>query len=339
VASPIDSTRYLEFEIMADDPNVPEAGNIETVSPVTTLQILPTATCRLQAKALDGENISLLQVDGSQLKLSERLRSQLVARHLAQAWTGGDVAADTMGSRIALEWDICSAPAGLGSAPVVPTGRALGVYRGVTLATTDSLGGRLPYDGDVPGTLELSLHYPQAWLPAGADEQLVAMYQYNEVAGRWILVGGNVTSTGNNVTATISRAGTYGLFLTEAVAAGSDEVLSGLTVSPNPFSPNGDGLYDETNISFYLSREATVTVEIYDITGVRRNLMTENFPFAGADLNDPTPRRVAGLIWDGRTANGDYVPYGIYILRVIATYNQAGGTRTIRSNHSVAVIR
>jgi len=33
------------------------------------------------------------------------------------------------------------------------------------------------------------------------------------------------------------------------------------------------------------------------------------------------------------------VPYGIYILRVVATYNQAGGTRSIRSNHSLAVIR
>ncbi len=61
--------------------------------------------------------------------------------------------------------------------------------------------------------------------------------------------------------------------------------------------------------------------------------------YAGADENDPTPRRVPGLVWDGRDTGGRLVPYGIYILRVIATYNQAGGTRTIRSNHSVAVIR
>ena len=101
--------------------------------------------------------------------------------------------------------------------------------------------------------------------------------------------------------------------------------------------PEGEGL--PAFELLYLDREATVTVEIYDITGVRRALLTETFPYAGADLNDPTPRRVAGLIWDGRDAKGEFVPYGIYILRVIATYNQAGGTRTLRSNHSVAVIR
>ena len=51
------------------------------------------------------------------------------------------------------------------------------------------------------------------------------------------------------------------------------------------------------------------------------------------------PRRVEGLVWDGMDENGHKVPYGIYILRLIVTYNQAGGERTIRSNHPVAVIR
>jgi hypothetical protein len=335
IASPIDTTRYIEFEIEADDP---DTENEPTVSPVTTLQIVPTSSCRAQQKALTGDNIQLLQVDGSQLKLSERLRAGLVARHLEQVWSGDSASADTMGSRIGLTWDICTAPAGVAAVPTVPTGRPLGIFRTVVLATTDTLGGRLAYEDELPGTMELSLHYPQAWLPEGADEQLIALYNYNQTTGRWVLVGGNVNATGNNVTAVIMRAGTYGLFLTNAVAAGGD-VLSGITISPNPFSPNGDGLYDETNISFYLSGEATVTVEIYDITGVRRALLTETFPYAGNDLNDPTPRRVPGLIWDGRSSSGGFVPYGVYILRVIATYSQAGNTRTIRSNHSVAVIR
>lgn len=334
--SPIQGTRYLEFEIEADDPY---ALNEPTVSPVTTLEITPTAGCREVANTLAGPNVNLLQVDGSQVTLSEPLRAQLVARHVAQAWAGGEVAADTMGAHVAIDWEICTTPAGITSDPTVPEGVPLGVFRDIGLFTSDALGGDLAYDGDLPGTMELSLHYPQAWLPTGADEQRIALYQYNAAARRWLLVGGNVTSTGNNVKATVKRAGSYGLFLTDAVAADGGEVLSGITVSPNPFSPNGDGLYDETNISFYLSGEATVTVEIYNISGVRQAILTETFPYSGADLNDPTPRRVPGLIWDGRNGRGDYVPYGIYILRVIATHNQAGGTRTIRSNHSVAVIR
>ena len=336
VASPVDTTRYLEFEIEADDP---APDNAPTVTPVTTLQVLPTASSRDVAATLAGESVSLLQVDGSHLVLAGRLRDQLVARHVARVWTGGAVAADTMGSRVSLRWTLSQAPAAARGAPTEPAGQPVGVFRTVSLATTDTLGGSLRYDVEWPGTAELSLHYPQAWLPAGADEQRLAIYGYNAATDRWVLVGGNVTATGNNVRATVTGGGTYGLFLTDAVAADAGEVLSGITISPNPFSPNGDGLYDTTNISFYLSREATVTVEIYDISGTRRALLTETFPYAGTDLNDTTPHRVPGLVWDGRMGNGDYVPYGVYVLRVIATYNQAGGTRTIRSNHSLAVIR
>ncbi len=244
-----------------------------------------------------------------------------------------------MGAHVALRWTLSQAPVAARSAPTVPEGRPLGIFRTVALATTDTLGGLLPYGAEWPGTAELSLHYPQTWLPAGASEQRLAIYSYNPATDRWVLVGGNVTATGNNVKATVAAGGVYGLFLTDAVAAAGGEVLSGITISPNPFSPNGDGLYDTTNISFYLSREATVTVEIYDISGTRRALLTETFPFAGTDLDDTTPHRVPGLIWDGRMGNGEYAPYGVYILRVIATYNQAGGTRTVRSNHSLAVIR
>ena len=98
-------------------------------------------------------------------------------------------------------------------------------------------------------------------------------------------------------------------------------------------------LYDETAISFYLSQEATITVEVYNIYGDRKNVLVQTFPFSGSSLTDPVPRRVPGLIWDGSDFSGNTVPYGIYILRILATYNFGGGTRTIRSNHPVAVIK
>ncbi len=116
-------------------------------------------------------------------------------------------------------------------------------------------------------------------------------------------------------------------------------MLSGLQISPNPFSPNGDGLYDETTLSFYLSQEATVTAEIYNIDGRRKKTVTQIYPFAGDDNEARVPRRVPGLVWDGRDNTGEFVPYGVYILRLIVTYNVPGGTRTIRSNHSLVVIR
>lgn len=334
VYSPVDSNRYLEFEIQAYD-----ALEKTAVSPVTTLQILPSRACRPSDGDLAGGDLKLLQVDGSQLLVADRLRRNLLDAHLAQAWSGGEVGADTMGDRIQLQWDICNVPDVLKSAPQVPPGVKLDVFRNVYLATADSLGGLLDYPGQLPGTAQLSLHYPQAWVPAGGDEMKIGLYEYSAASNRWVLVGGNVTATGNNVTATIGRTGFYGLFLTDGLDYTRGEVISGISVSPNPFSPNGDGLYDDTSISFYLDREATVTVEIFNIQGDRKRVLTQTFAYAGDDQEGRVPHRVPGLIWDGRDFGGNVVPYGIYVLRIQTTFNQAGGTRTIRSNHSLAVIK
>ncbi len=331
--SPIDGTRYLEFEVQAWD-----ALDKEATSPVTTLQINPTAECRPADAPLATADLGLLQVDGSALLVDDDLRLALAREHMAETWTGGAVAPDSAVHHVELQWDICTVPDAVTAAPSVPPGRALGVFREIFLATADTLGGRLDRDGELPGAMELSLHFPEAWF-RGGDKDGVALYEYTDASGRWVLVGGKVNATGNNVTATVNRTGRYGLFTTAAVTPDPGEVLSGIVVSPNPFSPNGDGVYDQTNISFYLTQEATVTVEIYNIEGSRKRILAETFSFAGDDLGDPRPRRVPGLIWDGRDTQGNLVPYGIYIMRVIATYNQAGGTRTIRSNHSVAVIR
>lgn len=334
VYSPVDSTRYLEFEVEAVDPL-----DKVSVSPVTTLQIWPDSRCRPREETLAAESLSLLQVDGSQLDMGQGMRDAFIARHLAEAWNGPEAAADTMGRAVTLEWSICDVPEAIKTAQAIPQGQPLGIFRDIYVATGDSLGGRLEYPGDLPGDVQLSLHYPQDWLPEDADENKVALYEYNLTSNRWVLVGGNVTPTGNNVKATVNHTGTFGLFLSKGLDYDAGEVISGISISPNPFSPNGDDLYDECNISFFLSREATVTVEIFNIQGDRKRVLAETFPFSGTDLDDTAPRRVPGLIWDGRDHIGELVPYGVYVLRITATYNQAGGTRSIRSNHSLAVIR
>ena len=334
VYSPVDSNRYLEFEITATD----HLGK-ESTCPVTTLQISPNARCRLRSSTLEAEDVSLLQTDGSVLTVPENLRPLLVETHLAEAWQGAAVAADTMGAAVELQWDICAADEAIWTAQTVPPARPLGVFRDVYLATVDTLGGVLDYTDRLPNVVELALHYPQAWVPTGADENKIAVYEYKDASDRWVLLGGNVSPTGNNVTVSLNRTGTFGLFHAESLEYDSSEVISGILISPNPFSPNGDGLYDETTISFYLNQEATVTVEIYNIDGERQRVLTQTYPYSGSELDNRTPRRVAGLVWDGLDFNRDPVPYGIYIVRVITTYNQSGGTRSIRSNHSLAVIR
>jgi hypothetical protein len=71
---------------------------------------------------------------------------------------------------------------------------------------------------------------------------------------------------------------------------------------PNPFNPS-------TVIRFDLPKEAPVTLEIYNILGVKvRTLMSGEAASAG--------RYTA--VWDGRDESGATVTTGVYLYRIIA---------------------
>ncbi|MFH1844038.1 MAG: glucodextranase DOMON-like domain-containing protein, partial [bacterium] len=334
VYSPVDSSRFLEFQVFASDPL-----EKTTISPITTVQINPYAACRDTAISLASGDLLLRQVDGSQVVIGDILRQDLVTLYKEEAWTGDELAADSLGNFIDLGLDVCIVPADIMAAPTVPAGEPLGVFRDVFLDAYGTDGSSFAFDSKLPRKYDLTLHYPQAWLKPGFDENKIALYEYHPRSDRWVMMGGHVNPAGNNVTISLNHTGTFGLFQTQELTYNADEVVSGVLITPNPFSPNGDDLYDETTISFFLNQEATVTVEIYNIEGKRQRRITETFPFSGEDNEARIPRRISGLVWDGRDQAGDQLPYGIYILRLIVTYNQAGGQRSIRSNHSVAVIR
>ncbi len=333
VYSPLDSTRYLEFEVTARDPL-----NKETTTPVTTMQIDPATTCSDTTSSMAAGELSLRQVEGSALLLDDALRRALVAGY--QKETGSADPVDSLAAHLDLLWDLCVPPVEVRDAPAVPAGQPLGVFREFYLdGVPAEAGPTLNFEGMLPGQLDLTLHYPQAWIPSGQDENKIGLYEYQERSHRWVLVGGHVNPVGNSVTARVNHMGAYGLFLSQDVDYDPNQVISGILISPNPFSPNGDGLYDECTISFYLNQEATVTAEIYNIEGRPRRTLTDTFPFSGEDNAGRVPRRVPGLIWDGRDHSGKLLPYGIYVVRLVVTYNQAGGTRSVRSNHAVVLIR
>jgi flagellar hook assembly protein FlgD len=111
------------------------------------------------------------------------------------------------------------------------------------------------------------------------------------------------------------REGAYAIFSWEALDLGGSRGLAGVLVEPNPFSPNGDGLYDETLISFHLGRDADhVNIEFYDLEGrlVRRIVFKEPTDYTG--------RPQLSRVWDGADDHGNVVPYGIYIMRVEAKF-------------------
>ncbi|MEW6685284.1 MAG: lamin tail domain-containing protein [Candidatus Edwardsbacteria bacterium] len=88
-----------------------------------------------------------------------------------------------------------------------------------------------------------------------------------------------------------------------------------LSVSPNPFSPDGDGYDDHTIISYHLPlTKALVVLSIYDIKGrlVRHLLDREE---SGTERS---------LIWDGKDNEGNILPIGIYLVYLEAGSDERG---------------
>lgn len=81
-----------------------------------------------------------------------------------------------------------------------------------------------------------------------------------------------------------------------------------LKLSPNPFSPDGDGFDDELNIEYQIPLGSNLTLKIYDVKGrLVRTL-----------LNDQ-PAVSGNTVWDGKNDDGKIVRTGIYILFVQIT--------------------
>ena len=88
-----------------------------------------------------------------------------------------------------------------------------------------------------------------------------------------------------------------------------------ISVSPNPFSPDGDGVEDAATISYVLpTKTSAVNLRIYDIHG--RCIRT----LLGATLSGSQ----GSVIWDGRNAAGRVCPMGIYILCIESLSSTAG---------------
>lgn len=88
-----------------------------------------------------------------------------------------------------------------------------------------------------------------------------------------------------------------------------------LDASPNPFTPNGDGIHDVLNISYNLLRltgSAPVLLGIYDRSG---ELVKE--VYRGKDENDRYVKT-----WDGRDQGGEVVSPGTYIVRLSVEADQ-----------------
>lgn len=101
------------------------------------------------------------------------------------------------------------------------------------------------------------------------------------------------------------------------VPSGGDTDQAETYAFPTPFSPARDGL---VRVRYSLSRDARVTIAIYDFAGRPVKLLIENEPRVGA--SEPGRTGLCGENWDGRNGRGDVVANGTYFYRITADRGQ-----------------
>ena len=89
----------------------------------------------------------------------------------------------------------------------------------------------------------------------------------------------------------------------------SERLIDALELTPNPFTPNGDGINDQVAIAYNilaLTKAGAVAVRLYDLSGRLVHALQQTALSNG---------RYA-LTWDGRVADGQLVPPGVYLLGI-----------------------
>lgn len=225
-------------------------------------------------------------------------------------------------AELALDQRISGNPTVLGG-----DNRFLGVGRRLTLRMTQ--GPEVTEIERLPEPAQVSLHFPR-YLLGNEQPSDLQFFRYEPRTDRWVLLGGHGELDGSSVTASTRELGLFGIFTTD-VSIDLEKAITGLQLTPNPFSPNADGLYDALNITYVLPEETeSAIVEVFDIRGERLRTLNYFQP-------DGVTNRTLGLEWDGRDEGGRTVPMGIYIVRVEVKEKSTG--RVERATRAVAVVR
>jgi len=115
--------------------------------------------------------------------------------------------------------------------------------------------------------------------------------------------------------------------LTNSIYTPLADRKNSITISPNPFSPDGDGFEDFTIVSYSLPYEsARFTVYIYDKNGRKVRTLKEHEPLGGS----------GEFVFDGRDDSGNPLRIGIYILYLEAADHATGNSTAHKSVFVIA---
>lgn len=160
----------------------------------------------------------------------------------------------------------------------------------------------------VQGTAE-----PKSWVEIFVNAALAGKVKANDSGTFSHAVA--LTEGNNQITARATRLfanGSQTSKLSQPITVVLDTqapAIDSLVVSPNPFSPNGDGMNDATQISFVILEPATVDLQVLTGSGAVVRSLLHNQSMGAGGHNE---------IWDGKNTQGQYVTPGEYFVEVIA---------------------
>ncbi|GEM_PF-1404673 len=94
--------------------------------------------------------------------------------------------------------------------------------------------------------------------------------------------------------------------------------IIGLEAVPKAFSPDNDGIHDQTEFSFSLSKNAKVECTVFSLDGKEVKKIQEEIPLTSGEQS---------FFWDGRDDAGKWQPAGPYLVRVAA---RESGVKVVR---------
>jgi hypothetical protein len=131
-------------------------------------------------------------------------------------------------------------------------------------------------------------------------------------------------STAQNWTSSTDASGATPATRNSVAISGQpgESARPGLTIAPNPFSPDRDGVDDTARIEYRLvSRRALVRVRIYDSLGKRVRTLIPGRASAGSGVT----------LWDGLDDRQAALPVGIYVVLLDAVDSDSAQTEVYKS--------
>jgi len=148
----------------------------------------------------------------------------------------------------------------------------------------------------------LTIRYSDSDLTQNAEIDL-RIHKWSSIDDRWHLIGGEVDTTRNEVTAQIESFGVYAAFTTtiaESPGTGGNLIPENIYIYPNPFNPD----MESGTIRYSLAKAAAVTIKIYDAAmQLVATLLTDEPQQADVEQ---------AVIWNGTNDMGEIVANGVY---------------------------